>query len=75
MVDLKQSVIECLNTLGVKFDEGDVSVSSTGKIVSLPNTHVKLIRQEDHWGMFDCKVGSYVGGGDGIDECLEVLYG
>ena len=75
MVDLRQSVIECLNTLGVKFDEGAVSVSSTGKIVSLPNTHIKLIRQEDHWGMFDCKVGSYVGGGDSIDECLEVLYG
>ena len=75
MVDLRQSVIDSLNVLGVKFDESKVSVSSTGRIVSLPDTHIKLIRQEDHWGMFDCHVGSYVGGGDGIDECLEVLYG
>lgn len=75
MVDLKQSVIDSLKVLGVKFDEGEVSVSSTGKIVSLPNPHIKLIRQEDHWGMFDCGAGSYVGGGDSIEECLEALYG
>lgn len=75
MVDLRQSVIECLKTLGVKFDEGKISVSSSGRIISLPNPLIKLIRQEDHWGMFDCGHGSYVGGGDSIDECLEVLYG
>jgi hypothetical protein len=75
MVDLKQSVIDCLKVLGVEFDESKITVSSTGRIVNLPDPHIKLIRQEDHWGMFDCKAGSYVGGGDGIDECLEALYG
>lgn len=75
MVDLKQSVIDTLKTLGVKFDESKISVSSTGRIVSLPNPLIKLIRQEDHWALFDCGKGSYVGGGDSIDECLEALYG
>ena len=75
MVDLKQSVIDTLKTLGVKFDEAKITVSSTGRIVSLPNPLIKLIRQEDHWALFDCGKGSYVGGGDSIDECLEALYG
>ena len=64
MVDLKQSVIECLNALGIEFDEGKISVSSSGRIISLPNP-----------SLFDCGRGSYVGGGDSIDECVEALYG
>ena len=75
MVDLRQNVIDALKVLGVKFDESKITVSSTGRIVSLPNPLIKLMRLEDHWGLFDCKAGSYVGGGDGIDECLEALYG
>lgn len=75
MVDLRQNVIDALKVLGVKFDESKITVSSTGRIVSLPNPLIKLMRQEDHWALFDCKAGSYVGGGDGIDECLEALYG
>lgn len=75
MVDLRQNVIDCLKTLGVKFDESKITVSSTGRIVSLPNPLIKLMRQEDHWALFDCGHGSYVGGGDSIDECLEALYG
>lgn len=75
MVDLRQSVIDALKTLGVNFDESKITVSSTGRIVSLPNPLIKLIRQEDHWALFDCGQGSYVGGGDSIDECLEALYG
>ena len=65
MVDLKQSVIECLNALGIEFDEGKISVSSSGRIISLPNPLIKM----------NCVRGSYVGGGDSIDECLEALYG
>lgn len=75
MVDLRQNVIDALKTLGVNFDEGKISVSSSGRIISLPNPLIKLIRQEDHWALFDCGHGSYVGGGDSIDECLEALYG
>lgn len=75
MVSLKQSVIDTLKTLGVNFDESKVSVSSSGRIVNLPNPLIKMIRQEDHWALFDCGAGSYVGGGDSIDECLEALYG
>lgn len=75
MVDLRQNVIDALKTLGVNFDESKITVSSTGRIVSLPNPLIKLIRQEDHWALFDCGHGSYVGGGDSIDECLEALYG
>ena len=75
MVDLKQSVIESLNALGIEFDEGKISVSSSGRIISLPNPLIKMIRQEENWALFDCGRGSYVGGGDSIDECLEALYG
>lgn len=73
MVDLKQSVIECLKALGVEFDEWKISFSSSGMIVSLHNPLIKMIRQEDQWSLFDCGHGSYVGG-DSIDECLEALY-
>ena len=75
MVDLKQSVIKSLKTLGVKFDDGKISVSSSGRIIILPNPLIKMIRQEENWALFDCGRGSYVGGGDSIDECLEALYG
>lgn len=75
MVDLKQSVIKCLKSLGVKFNDGKISVSNSGRIISLPNSLIKMIRQEDHCTLVDCGAGSYVGGGDFIDECLEALYG
>ena len=54
---------------------GKISVSSSGRIISLPNPLIKMIRQEENWALFDCGRGSYVGGGDSIDECLEALYG
>jgi hypothetical protein len=75
MTQVEQTVIDALKAQKVEFDPSKVHESTSGRIVELPDPLIKLIRQEDHWSIFDCGKGAYVGGGDSLDECIEALYG
>lgn len=75
MTQAEQTVINALKAHKVAFDPSKVHESASGRIVELPDPLLKLIRQEDGWGIFDCEQGSFVGGGDSLDECIEAIYG